>query len=145
MTHKPAAKSPSQGSVESRPAIIIADDDKVARLLISHRLSREGYRVITCSDGEELLSLAGNNKPVALILDLMMPIMDGYSALRALKANPALAAIPVLVLSGKNQDDEIARCLEAGAADYIIKPFNPADLADRIRHIVSREAPPPHS
>lgn len=126
------------------PEIIAADDDGIARRLISHRLSRDGFRVSTCGNGEELLILAAKTKPVVLILDMMMPIMDGYSTLKALKSNPHLASVPVLVLSGKNQQDHIARCFDAGAADYMVKPFNPEELSARVHKLASHATPLPH-
>lgn len=111
-------------------------------MLISHKLTRVGYRVTACGDGEQLLDLVTKDRPKLIILDLMMPVRDGYTTLRQLKADPALGAVPVLMLSSKNHDEDVVRCLEAGAADYMVKPFSPDELVIRVQKLIAREASP---
>jgi DNA-binding response OmpR family regulator len=125
------------------PGILAAEDDATTRRLITFKLQRDGFQVETHPNGEELLARAPAFKPALVILDLMMPILDGYSTLRALKADPALAAVPVLMLSGKNQEEDVLRCLNAGAADYMVKPFSPDELVARVRKLLPRETPAP--
>lgn len=131
------------GTEPAGPAILAAEDDATTRRLITFKLQRDGFQVETHPNGEALLARAPTFKPALVILDLMMPIKDGYSTLRALKSDPALAAVPVLMLSGKNQEDDVVRCLNAGAADYMIKPFSPDELVARVRKLLLRETPAP--
>lgn len=128
--------SPLPGGL--KPVILAADDDTVTRRVIAAKLEREGYTVLSFSNGEDLLAQASKCKPALIILDLMMPAMDGYSTLRSLRADPAHAAVPVLMLSSKNQDDDIVSCLKAGAADFVVKPFSPQELVARVRKLISR-------
>ena len=118
--------------------ILAADDDTVTRRVIAAKLEREGYTVLSFSNGEDLLAQARKSKPALIILDLMMPAMDGYSTLRALRADPAHAAVPVLMLSSKNQEEDIVSCLKAGAADFVVKPFSPQELVARVRKLIPR-------
>jgi DNA-binding response OmpR family regulator len=118
------------------PAILAADDDRVTLRLITHKLGRDGYQVTTFADGEGLLAGATKADPSLIILDMMMPIKDGYSTLRALKADVKLAGVPVLMLSAKNHEEDIVRCLKAGAADYMVKPFSPDELVARVHKLI---------
>lgn len=120
---------------------MMADDDRGTRHLITYKLERTGYQVTACGNGEELLASAANAKPALFILDLMMPVKDGYSTLRALKSDPGLAPVPVLMLSSKHHEEDIVRCLEAGAADYVVKPFSPDELVARVRKLIPRATP----
>ena len=126
------------------PAILAADDDRGTRHLIAYKLERIGFQVTACADGEELLAHAAKAKPALFILDLMMPIKDGYTTLRALKSDPGLAGVPVLMLSSKNQEEDVVRCLEAGAADYMVKPFSPDELVARVNKLIPRGIPSPN-
>ena len=123
-------------SPPAAPRILAAEDDATTRRLIEFKLKREGFTVEIQPNGEDLLNRAPVYKPHLIILDLMMPIKDGYSTLRALKTDPALAAIPVLMLSGKNQEEDVVSCLNAGAADYMVKPFSPEELVVRVKKLL---------
>lgn len=116
--------------------ILAAEDDATTRRLIEFKLRREGFSVETHPNGEALLARAGAFDPQLVILDLMMPIKDGYSTLRSLKNDPAHNRVPVLMLSGKNQEEDVVRCLNAGAADFMVKPFSPDELVVRVRKLV---------
>ncbi|MBA4138679.1 MAG: response regulator [Opitutus sp.] len=128
------AATPS--SPEPAPRILAAEDDATTRRLIEFKLKRDGFIVEMHPNGEDLLARAPTFHPGLVILDLMMPIKDGYSTLRALKNDPALAHVPVLMLSGKNQEEDVVRCLNAGAADYMVKPFSPEELVVRVRKLL---------
>ncbi|HLP25452.1 MAG TPA: response regulator [Acidobacteriota bacterium] len=119
-----------------RVPILAAEDDATTRRLIEFKLKREGFAVEVVGNGEDLLARAPAFAPRLVILDLMMPIKDGYSTLRALKTDPALSDIPILMLSGKNQEEDVVRCLNAGAADYMVKPFSPDELVVRVRKLL---------
>jgi DNA-binding response OmpR family regulator len=128
--------SPSPSSIPAPARILAAEDDATTRRLIEFKLKRDGFAVEMFGNGEDLLARAPAFRPALVILDLMMPIKDGYSTLRALKNDAALAAIPVLMLSGKNQEEDVVRCLQAGAADYMVKPFSPEELVVRVRKLL---------
>ena len=130
-THSASPATPGQP-----PAILVAEDDSVTRRLITFKLQREGYAVVAFANGEELFAHAAAHPPAIIILDLMMPIQDGFSTLRQLKERPALTAVPIIVLSGKNGEEDIVRCLNAGAADYMVKPFSPDELVVRVRKLL---------
>ena len=122
--------------------VLVGEDDATTRRLISFKLKREGFEVIAVENGELVLAEVARSSPMLVILDIMMPVKDGYSTLRALKGNPATAAVPVLMLSGKSGED-VVRCLNAGAADYVVKPFSPDELAVRVRNVIRRDTPKP--
>jgi DNA-binding response OmpR family regulator len=129
----PAVPSPNHAPA---PHILVAEDDATTRRLIEFKLRREGFAVESLSNGEDLLTRSGAILPALVILDLMMPVKDGYSTLRALRTDTRTAAVPVLVLSGRSDDVDIVRCLEAGANDYMVKPFSPEELVARVRRLL---------
>ncbi|HYC70721.1 MAG TPA: response regulator transcription factor [Opitutaceae bacterium] len=127
----------------TRPAqpavrILVAEDDAVTRRLVTFKLQREGYAVEAAANGEELLAKAAVQPPALVILDIMMPIQDGFSALRRLKEDPQTAGAPVIMLSGKSDEQDVVRCLNAGAADYMVKPFSPDELVVRVRKLLKK-------
>ena len=136
-------KAPTRSPVAAQAGtVLVGEDDATTRRLISFKLKREGFEVVAVENGEQVLAEAARLRPTLVILDIMMPVKDGYSTLRALKDDPVLSPIPVLMLSGKSGEDVI-RCLNAGAADYIVKPFSPDELAVRVRKVIPRETPKP--
>jgi class 3 adenylate cyclase len=119
----------------SRGVILVVDDDQDNRDLLSRRLVREGYAVLTAPDGQAALeALRGRpSPPIELVLlDVMMPGIDGYEVLRQLKDDPALRALPVLMISALDEVSSVVRCIELGAEDYLPKPFDPVLLRARI-------------
>lgn len=135
-------KAPTRSPVAPKTGtVLVGEDDATTRRLITFKLKREGFEVVAVENGEQVLAEAVRLRPILVILDIMMPVKDGYSTLRALKEDPVLSPIPVLMLSGKSGEDVI-RCLNAGAADYVVKPFSPDELAVRVRNVIRREAPP---
>jgi len=114
--------------------ILLAEDDRFLRKAAEATLRQNGFTVLTAVDGEEALRLARAEAPDLVLLDLIMPKMQGFEVLRALKQDPATAGIPVIVLSNLGQDSDVQRALEAGAAAYLIKANLPLhDLVLRVR------------
>jgi DNA-binding response OmpR family regulator len=118
--------------------ILIADDDPITTRFVSSLLEGEGYEVLVAEDGEHAVQLALQHLPDLIVSDLVMPYRDGYEVLRALRNNERLTAIPVLILSMKDREEDIVRGLEEGADDYVVKPFNARELVVRIRKLLRR-------
>jgi DNA-binding response OmpR family regulator len=121
--------------------ILVADDDPDILELILFRLERTGHRLISARDGEQALRLALANLPDLALLDVMMPRMDGWEVTRELRRTAATHAMPVILLTARAQDADLARGFSAGADDYIAKPFSPSDLVARIEALLQREGP----
>jgi adenylate cyclase len=124
-------------SLSSR--ILVVDDIEANRELLSRRLSRDGHLVTVASDGHSALELISNTGFDLVLLDLMMPDINGFDVLRRLKEDPAIRHIPVIMISALDEIDSIVRCIEAGAEDYIPKPFDPVLLAARIDATLERK------
>ncbi|HKQ53321.1 MAG TPA: diguanylate cyclase [Pyrinomonadaceae bacterium] len=116
----------------ARPLILVADDEAINRQLIQRRLEREGYRVLTARDGGEAVRLAREELPDLVILDVMMPGMDGLDACRALKEDERTRDIPIIFLSARDETEMKVSGLGLGADDYISKPFEAAELVARV-------------
>jgi CheY-like chemotaxis protein len=118
--------------------ILIAEDEPDIRELVAFTLRFAGHEVIATSNGEEALQQAGSVIPDLILMDVRMPKMTGYDACRAMKADPTLMDIPVVFLSAKGQDSEIQTGLDAGAEEYLLKPFAPDQLVERVRVILGK-------
>lgn len=118
--------------------ILIIEDEEDILALIHYNLSREGYRVSAATSGEEGLRLARKEHPDLLVLDLMLPGMDGLAVCRALKQQAETAAIAVVMLTAKGEESDVVAGLELGADDYVTKPFSPKVLAARIAAVLRR-------
>ena len=118
--------------------ILIAEDEADIRQLVSFNLERETYKTITAGDGKEALTLATSKIPDLIILDLMLPIMDGFSVFKELKIDSRTKDIPVIMLTAKAQLDDIIAGLEMGADDYLTKPFSPKELVLRVKALLKR-------
>ncbi len=116
--------------------ILICDDDPVILRLLQVNLELEGYEVLQAHHGEEALEIAGAEHPDLVILDIMMPRLDGYQTCEKLKATPETKDIPVVFLSAKAQQSDIDRGKSFGVADYLTKPFDPTDLLDVVERLV---------
>jgi DNA-binding response OmpR family regulator len=123
---------------DSTPTILVADDEEDLRELVTYRLTRSGYRVIGAGDGQEALELAAERTPDLMVLDVMMPKLDGYELTRRVRAEAALRSIPVILLTARSQESDIDRGFEVGADDYLKKPFNPDELVARVRAVLGR-------
>ncbi len=119
--------------------VLVVDDNEVNRDLLARRLQRQGYEVETASNGFEALEMMSSMSLDLVLLDIMMPQMNGYQVLETLKADPALRHIPVVMISAVNDIDSIVRCIELGAEDYLSKPFNPVLLKARINACLEKK------
>ncbi|OPY58368.1 MAG: Transcriptional regulatory protein WalR [Pelotomaculum sp. PtaU1.Bin035] len=115
------------------PLILAVDDEVNILQLLKFNLSKEGYQVIGATNGHDAIKLTGEEKPDLIILDIMLPEMDGYDILRVLKANRESASIPVILLSARNEVLDKVLGLELGAVDYITKPFSTRELLARVK------------
>ena len=118
--------------------ILIAEDERDIRDLITFTLGFAGFEVVAASNGEEAVNLARQEIPDLILMDVRMPRMTGYEACAIMKADAKLKDIPVIFLSAKGQDSEIQTGLQAGAADYLLKPFAPDQLTERIQTVLAR-------
>ena len=118
--------------------ILIAEDEPDIRELVAFTLRFAGHEVTTTSNGEEALTQATHLVPDLILMDVRMPRMTGYDACRAMKADPKLKNVPVVFLSAKGQDSEIQTGLDAGAEEYLLKPFAPDQLTERVRAILTK-------
>jgi len=117
--------------------ILVIEDDKFLRDLISQKLIKEGYDIAEAVDGEKGVESAKEEKPDLVLLDLILPGIDGFEVLSRIKSDPSSAQIPVIILSNLGQKDDIERGLKMGAADYLIKAhFTPGEIIDKIRVIL---------
>ncbi|MDP9387448.1 MAG: response regulator [Actinomycetota bacterium] len=117
--------------------VLVVDDDPVIQKLLKVNFEMEGYEVILASDGVEGLDRARVERPDAVILDIMMPGMNGLDVARTLKGEPSTASIPVLLLSAKAQEADLRAGDDTGADDYVTKPFDPLDLLQRVRDLIA--------
>lgn len=108
--------------------ILAVDDEKHIVRLVQVNLERQGYEVITANDGKEALQKVEDEHPDLLVLDVMMPYMDGFEVLQNLRRNPSTAEIPVIMLTAKAQDADVFRGWQSGVDCYLTKPFNPMEL-----------------
>ncbi|MEP7286389.1 MAG: response regulator [Chloroflexota bacterium] len=118
--------------------VLIVDDNEMNREILSRQLKREGHTSAVAEDGLDAWNLLQSQPFDLVLLDLMMPKMDGFGVLERLKADPSLQQIPVIVLSAENDLDNIVRCIELGAEDYLLKPYNSVLLKSRVAHCLER-------
>jgi DNA-binding response OmpR family regulator len=118
--------------------VLIADDDVDILALVAFRLERSGYQVLKAMDGEEALKVALEESPDLAVLDVMMPRMDGYEVTRRIRGNEATRGMSVILLTARAQDSDVAAGLEAGADDYVKKPFSPQELRTRVEQMLAR-------
>lgn len=117
--------------------ILIVEDDKYLRELLSQKLLKENYDVLDAGDGEEGVRLAKEGKPDLILLDLILPGIDGFEVLSRIKESPDTSSIPVIILSNLGQKDDIEKGLKMGAIDYLIKAHSmPAEIVEKIRGIL---------
>ncbi|MGB3624491.1 MAG: response regulator [Henriciella sp.] len=113
--------------------ILVADDDRMLRALLSHKLKALDCDIIQAEDGKQALETLEHEEINLVILDGMMPVMDGTEALQRMRANPETADLPVIMLTARRREEDAVTALKLGATDYISKPFNPDELMIRIR------------
>jgi len=118
--------------------ILIAEDERDIRDLVAFTLRFAGHEVTTASNGEEAVQLAPQVNPDLIVMDVRMPRMTGYEACRVMKADPNLKDIPVVFLTARGQDTEVQQGLDAGAEEYLLKPFAPDQLTTRVKAILAK-------
>ncbi len=119
------------------PKILACDDERHIVRLIQVNLERAGYGVITAFDGTDALRKVDSDRPDLIVLDVMMPKMDGFEVLKRLQANPETRDIPVIMLTAKAQDMDVFKGWSSGASAYLTKPFNPLELLTFIKRVLS--------
>ena len=120
--------------------IIVVEQDEIMRHFLRSRLEGEGYTVVTATDGEEALRVVGLELPDAIILDLVLPQLDGLSVCRCLRANPEAARVPILVLCGEGEHIEQLLSLDLDVEDFMTKPYNTLELFARLKTLLRRNA-----
>jgi DNA-binding response OmpR family regulator len=115
------------------PVVLVAEDDEDILRLVEIRLQQEGYEVLCAKDGETALQLAADRRPALALLDVQMPKVNGYEVTRRLRADDATQRMAIIILTASVRDTEIARAFEAGANDFLRKPFSPGELVARVR------------
>jgi DNA-binding response OmpR family regulator len=121
-----------------QPVVLAADDDEDILELVAFRLERSGYTVLRARDGEEALRVALEAKPDLAVLDVMMPKLDGFELTRRLRAEDATSRMPIILLTARAQDADVQAGFDAGADDYLRKPFSPQELRARVQAILGR-------
>jgi CheY-like chemotaxis protein len=118
--------------------ILVAEDEADIRELVSFMLRFAGHEVLAATNGEDAVLTAFREIPDLVLLDVRMPRMTGYDACRMIRANPDLKNVPVIFLSAKGQESEVRAGMAAGAEEYLLKPFSPMDLANKVKVILAR-------
>ncbi len=121
--------------------VLIVDDDPDVRRLVEMKLELEGLVTFTATNGREALDLLENQDVDLVILDLMMPVMDGLETCKAIRADERLTDVPILMLTARAHYTEVEHGFAAGATDYVVKPFSPRELLGRVRSILGRTVP----
>jgi DNA-binding response OmpR family regulator len=121
-----------------QPLILIADDDPDILALVSFRLERAGYEVVQARNGEEAVQVALARRPDLAVIDVMMPRIVGYEATRQLRQQEETSQMPIILLTARVQEEDIARGFDAGADDYVRKPFSPQELGSRVQAALGR-------
>ncbi len=122
-------------------SVLIVEDEVAIVTLLRYNLEREGFRVYSTGDGEEAVGMVRDYKPDVVVLDWMLPSMSGVDICRQLRWDPETKSTPIIMLSARGEEGDRIRGLDAGAVDYIVKPFSPAELVARIRAIFRRFRP----
>ena len=114
------------------PRILLVDDEELNVDMLKRRLERRGYEVLVATNGEEAIAQARAGSPELILMDVKMPVMDGYEATRQIKADPALRAIPIIALTAQAMQDDRDKALAAGADEYETKPINFKQLTEKM-------------
>ena len=121
-----------------RSDILVAEDDPIVAKLLNHTLSRRGFTVHHAPDGQAAAQLVDSMAPPRLVLlDLLLPYISGFELITQIRSMPAWGEVPIIVLTSLSQEGSVVRALEAGANDYIVKPFRPDELVARVRRFTS--------
>ena len=132
--------NPPSAPLPERPILVVDDDAKIVRLVRTY-LERDGFGVVTAADGPAALDAIERHRPALVVLDLMLPELDGRAVIRAVRRDDEASATPILVLSARGSTLDRIAGLEDGADDYLPKPFSPAELVLRVKSILRRAGP----
>jgi len=121
---------------DKQPVVLVADDEEDIKVVLRMFLEAVGYEVITAFDGLDALEQIKSTKPDVVLMDIMMPVIDGIEVVRQMKATPGIRDIPVVMLTAAAQSDMVERAIQAGAADYIVKPFEPETVQRAIEKVL---------
>jgi DNA-binding response OmpR family regulator len=117
--------------------ILIIEDDQFIRESIVQRLKKEGYEASAAIDGEEGIKKVKEEKPALVLLDLVLPVLDGFEVLTKMKEDPSLSSIPVIILSNLDQKEDVERGLKLGAVDHLVKAhFTPGEIIEKVRAVL---------
>ena len=123
--------------LKKKVSILVVEDDRFLRELMAQKLSGEGFEVTEATDGESALKKMKEKKPDLVLLDLILPGVDGFEVLSKVKNDPSLESIPVIILSNLGQKEDIERGLKLGADDYLIKAkFTPGEIIEKIKNLL---------
>src|SRR5262249_11736026 len=122
--------------------ILLVEDDQMNRGMLSRRLTRKGYEVMMAIDGQQAIDMAASEVPDLILLDMSLPVIDGWEAARRIKASPATRSIPVIALTAHAMEGDREKALEAGCDDYDTKPIELPRLIGKISLALERSAPP---
>ena len=120
--------------------IVVADDDVDIRELVEFKLSTLGHEIVAVGDGAAAIAACRAQRPDLAVLDVMMPGTSGLDAIRAIRADPDLVDLPVILLTARAQESDVETGFDSGADDYITKPFSPRELASRVEALLSRSS-----
>ena len=124
----------------SSPRVVLVEDDEMSAELLRFLVQRQGYAFEHVADGQKAMNLLNEDPPAALILDWLLPFVDGMTVLEAVRKSATWSSVPVLVLTGKSREEDIVKALDAGANDFIAKPFQPAELTARLKRMIRNPA-----
>jgi two-component system alkaline phosphatase synthesis response regulator PhoP len=127
----------------AKQRILVVEDEEDLRELISYNLAKEGYQVSGVGTGEDALAAVGRQPPDLVVLDLLLPVVDGLDVCRRLKSDPRTQHVPILMLTAKTEEADVVAGLELGADDYLGKPFSPRVLLARIKAVLRRQTREP--
>jgi two-component system, OmpR family, alkaline phosphatase synthesis response regulator PhoP len=120
--------------------VLIAEDSSTVRRLVAARLAADGYEVLEAADGAEAVELALRDRPDLLVLDKVMPKLDGFEVVRALREDPRTRTVPIVMLTERTNEEDVLGGLNLGVEEYMPKPFSPHELSARIRRLLARTA-----
>lgn len=123
--------------------VLVCDDDPLLVELVEFRLQAKGFDVVTAVDGEDALQKVASERPSLVVMDAMMPRLDGFEALRRIKEDATIADTPVVMLTARKGEKDIVSALERGADDYLVKPFIPEELLTRLSKLLARRSAGP--
>jgi two-component system phosphate regulon response regulator PhoB len=118
--------------------ILLAEDDPDIRHLVSYKLTKCGFDVVAVADGRSALAAARRDPPDLIMLDVRMPFVDGLEVCRELRGGPPISAVPIIILTARARPQDIEQAFAAGATDYVVKPFSPRELVERVESVLAR-------